>query len=119
MVCLKDDGTIDINKYEAQASMALKEHMENNTGGKGLDNMDIEAEVVTLNDGLDYVILDEINGHSNVLCLFIKYGRSTDFCVRKKLQNSAGSLLMGLDDENEFNMAMKLYFDKNGKKIIR
>lgn len=29
---LKDDGTIDINKYEAQASMALKEHMENNTG---------------------------------------------------------------------------------------
>ena len=29
---LKDDGTIDINKYEAQASMVLKEHMENNTG---------------------------------------------------------------------------------------
>lgn len=29
---IKEDGTIDVNKYEAQASMSLKEHTENNTG---------------------------------------------------------------------------------------
>ena len=77
--------------------------------------MDIEAEVVTLNDGLDYVILDEITAHSNVYVYLSNTEDSRNFCVRKKLQNSAGSLLIGLDDENEFNMAMKLYFDKNGK----
>lgn len=77
--------------------------------------MDIEAEVVTLNDGLDYVILDEITAHSNVYVYLSNTEDPRNFCVRKKLQNSAGSLLIGLDDENEFNMAMKLYFDKNGK----
>ena len=77
--------------------------------------MDIEAEVVTLNDGLDYVILDEITAHSNVYVYLSNTEDPRNFCVRKKLQNSARSLLIGLDDENEFNMAMKLYFDKNGK----
>lgn len=77
--------------------------------------MDIEAEVVTLNDGLDYVILDEISAHSKTYVYLSNTEDSKNFCVRKKIQNNAGSLLVGLDDENEFNMAMDLYFKKNGK----
>ena len=77
--------------------------------------MDIEAEVVTLNDGLYYVILDEISAHSNVYVYLSNTEDPRNFCVRKRIQNNVGSLLVGLDDDDEYNMAMKLYFEKNKK----
>ena len=47
--------------------------------------MDIEAEVVTLNDGLDYVILDEIMAHSNVYVYLSNTEDPRNFLCEKEI----------------------------------
>ncbi len=69
----------------------------------------MEKEIVTLNDGLEYVIVDEISSNGNVYVYLSNVDNPDKFCIRKKIYNNELHLLVGLDNDEEFDFALKLY----------
>ena len=53
----------------------------------------METEIVTLNDGLEYVIVDEISSNGNVYVYLSNVDNPDKFCIRKKIYNNELHLL--------------------------
>jgi hypothetical protein len=70
-------------------------------------------EFITLNDGLDYLILDEIkNGDAKYLYL-ANPDKNSEFVIKKEEIKEGRAYLLGLQDEKEFELALKIYQQKN------
>ena len=75
--------------------------------------MSEELEIITLDDGKDYIVTDEI------IIDDVKYVYLTDeadigsFCIRKINIINNEEYLVGLKDRNEFNMALEKFIEKN------
>lgn len=75
--------------------------------------MSEELEIITLDDGKDYIVTDEI------IIDDVKYVYLTDeddiasFCIRKINVINNEEYLVGLKDRNEFNMALEKFMEKN------
>lgn len=67
-------------------------------------NNKVELKVYTLEDGIDYAVLDEIDNY----VFLANVNDPKDVCIRKDV----GPDLVGLDDEAEFNKALKLFQTK-------
>ena len=61
----------------------------------------MEKEFITLENGLDYMIINEKNNY-----LFLaSIDNNSDVCIRKVVEDK----VVGLYDENELSMAMNLF----------
>lgn len=75
--------------------------------------MSEELEIITLDDGKDYIVTDEI------IIDDVKYVYLTDeadiasFCIRKINIINNEEYLVSLKDRNEFNMALEKFMEKN------
>ena len=72
-----------------------------------------ELEIITLDDGRDYIITDEflIDGVKYVYLTL--EGDIGTFCIRKINIINNEEYLVGLKDRNEFNMALEKFMEKN------
>ncbi len=70
-------------------------------------------EYVTLEDGINYVIIDEIDNNDITYVYLTNEDNERDFCIRKcdKLNNH--QILNGLDSDDEFDKALLLYTKKH------
>lgn len=79
-----------------------------------------EMNIVTLDDGRDY---HEEARHvigENVYCLMYDEDKPDDFCFRKLIFENRTELLVGLDDEEEFNVVLKRFAqDKDARQEIK
>lgn len=73
--------------------------------------MEKEFEMVTLEDGKEYVIIEEITENDVTYVYLTNVEDETDFCIRKVIDEQTGKMLIGLSDNNEFDKAL-LYFTK-------
>lgn len=73
--------------------------------------------VVTLEDGIEYAIIDEIESNSTKYLYLSNVEDSDDFCIRKLALKDNEQVLIGLDDDAEFDLALML-FAKNHKEDI-
>ncbi|MBR3049212.1 MAG: hypothetical protein IKG58_01460 [Bacilli bacterium] len=72
----------------------------------------MELDFVTL-DNKEYLIIDEIR-HNDINYLYLVNNKnSKDFVIRKE----KGDLLVGLDNEEEFNDVMQSFINKNVEEI--
>lgn len=69
-------------------------------------------QTVTLEDGIEYIILDEIES----FMYLANIDDETDFCIRKIKTEQGQEILVGLDSDEEFDNALKLYYKKNQEK---
>ena len=67
-------------------------------------NKKVDVKVYTLEDGIDYAVLDEINNY----VYLANVSDPKDICIRKDI----GEELVGLDNEEEFNKALRLFQTK-------
>ena len=67
-------------------------------------------------DGKQYLIIDQIKDKNNEFVYFSNEKYPKDFCIRK-LAKDDNDLLIGLDSNEEFDYALKLFIAKH-KDII-
>ena len=68
----------------------------------------MEKELVTLENGKVYAIMDEIQKDSIKYLYLVNIEDTKDYAIRKE----EGDLLVGLEDEKEFRKAMDLFLQK-------
>ncbi len=77
-----------------------------------------EMDVVTLEDGNEYIILDEIDIDGVKYVYLTTEEDETKFKIRKVQMAGNIEMYVGLDSDSEFDKAM-LYFTKNHKDEIK
>lgn len=75
--------------------------------------MEKEYNVITLEDGINYIILDEISFESKRYLYLSNNDNKSDFCIRKIISKDGKEILVGLSDDNEFDTAMLLFSKKH------
>lgn len=70
-----------------------------------------ELKIVNL-EGKEYTVLDEIQYRNIIYVYFVNPNNLVDFCIRK-LVDEQKELLLGLDNREEFEHAIKLFKEKN------
>lgn len=73
----------------------------------------IEAKSVRLEDGIEYMVMDEIDNANTTYYYLANIDDEEDFCIRKIDKNKDNQLLVGLDSDQEFDRAMLLFMKKN------
>lgn len=71
----------------------------------------IDVEKVTLNDGVTYIIVDEIIDNDKKYVYLVNEKDEKDFCIRKSIIEEGEEFFLGLDSDAEFEKAL-LYFTK-------
>jgi len=75
------------------------------------------TNVITLEDGIEYAVIDEIKHDNNRYIYLTNINNYEDFCIRKILLEGTEEFIVGLDDDKEFDLALML-FAKNHKDEI-
>lgn len=75
------------------------------------------TNVVTLEDGIEYAVIDEIKHENNRYIYLTNINDYEDFCIRKIIVEDNEQFIIGLDDDKEFDLALML-FAKNHKDEI-
>ena len=73
--------------------------------------------VITLEDGIEYAIIEEIIHNDKKYVFLTNVNDYEDFCIRKVIVDENEEFLVGLDDDAEFDLALML-FAKNHKEEI-
>lgn len=76
-----------------------------------------EINIVVLEDGLEYAVIDEIKHNDNKYIYLTNVNDVEDFCIRKIIVENNEQFIIGLEDEKEFDLALML-FAKNHKDEI-
>ena len=73
----------------------------------------IEAKSVRLEDGIEYMVIDEIDNATTTYYYLAIIDDEEDFCIRKIEKENDDQLLVGLDSDQEFDRAMLMFMKKN------
>ena len=73
----------------------------------------MEMKCIKLEDGLEYMVLDEIDSETNTYVYLSNIEDPEDCCIRKVENDKNEELLVGLDSNEEFDKALLLYSEKN------
>ena len=71
--------------------------------------MNIETVKV---ENKNYYIVNELEANNNLYLYLVNENDNSDIIIRKKVIIDDEEFLTGLDDEEEFNMVMKLYLER-------
>lgn len=77
----------------------------------------MNIKCVKLEDGIEYMILDEIDSDVNTYVYLTNIDDEEDFCIRKVDNKRNSELLVGLDSNEEFDKALLLFTKKHHSKI--
>ena len=72
----------------------------------------LEFDIVTLEDNIEYVILARIENNGNKYVYLSQVDDDDDFCIRKEVVEDNKTYFTGLNDEDEFKLALELFGNK-------
>ena len=75
--------------------------------------MEEEIEVVTLENGLDYMVIDEIPNGSVKYVYLANVDDEKDTCIRKVTVEDGEEIINGLDSSQELDKALLLFAKKH------
>ena len=78
----------------------------------------MNLEVVTLNNK-EYYVVDKLEINNIIYYLLVQETDNEDFMIRKKIVENNTEYLIGLDDEEEFNLVLNKYLSKGKSKSIK
>ncbi|NLM63485.1 MAG: hypothetical protein GX190_04145 [Mollicutes bacterium] len=76
-----------------------------------------EYDVVVLEDGLEYAVIDEITKNGNTYVYLVNVQDEEDFCIRKVVENDTEKFLVGLSSNEEFDEALLYFVNKNNYNL--
>lgn len=71
-----------------------------------------EVKTVKLENGIEYIIVDEIIDKDKYLIL-VNEMNDLDVCIRKVIVENNEEYIIGLDSDEELNKILNLYYKKN------
>lgn len=71
--------------------------------------IELEVETVTLEDGINYLIIGDIRDNENEYLYLSNENKNDDFCIRKSKIQDGKKVIIPLDSEDEFKRALELY----------
>ena len=83
-----------------------------------VEDLIVEEDIIKgikLEDGITYMVLDEIDNRDVTYVYLSNIEDEEDFCIRKVDNSKNSELLVGLDSDEEFDKALVLYTKKNQK----
>lgn len=72
-----------------------------------------DTKCVKLEDGLEYAVIDEITKNDIIYVYLVNVEDEYDFCIRKVDNSKKKNILIGLDNDAEFDEAMNLFSKKH------
>jgi len=79
--------------------------------------MEETVEVITLENGLDFMVLDEIASGTVTYVYLANVDDERDTCVRKVTKENGKEMLNGLDSKEELEKALLLFAKKHKNEI--
>lgn len=79
--------------------------------------MEETIKVITLEDGVKYNVIDEITSKENKYAFLSNEMDPDDFCIRKVVMKENQEVLIGLEDEAEFDLALMLFAKKHPEEL--
>jgi len=79
--------------------------------------MEETVEVITLENGLDFMVLDEIASGAITYVYLANVDDERDTCVRKVTKENGKEMLNGLDSKEELEKALLLFAKKHKNEI--
>ena len=76
------------------------------------DNM-VDNSRVVLEDGIEYLVISKIEKDDFHYVYLMNKDDDKDLCVRKEIMEDEKCYLVGLDNKEEADEALKLYIEKN------
>ena len=73
----------------------------------------IDIDIVTLEDGIEYDVIDAISNKGNNYLVLQSHNNENDICLRKILTENNTEYMVKLDNENEFKEIMELFYKKH------
>ena len=64
-------------------------------------------------DNKTYLVVDTINNDSSKYVYYVNENDSSDFFIRKEIKEDEKPYLVGLENDEEFVLAMRLFDEKN------
>lgn len=64
-------------------------------------------------DNKTYLVVDTINNDSSKYVYYVNENDSSDFFIRKEIKEDEKTYLVGLENDEEFVLAMRLFDEKN------
>ena len=77
----------------------------------------MNIKCIKLEDGIEYMVLDEIDNDVNTYIYLANANDEDDFCIRKVDNSKNAELLVGLDSNSEFDKALLLFTKKHEDKM--
>lgn len=73
----------------------------------------MDFKKMILEDGIEYAVIDEIEQGNITFVYLINVLDSIDFCIRKVDSEINDEVLVGLDSDEEFDLALNLFEEKH------
>lgn len=75
--------------------------------------MEKDISVVTLEDGIEYGVIDEITLGDKTYIYLANINDENDICIRKIILKENEEYIVGLENEKEFEIALTAFANKN------
>lgn len=72
----------------------------------------INCNVITLENNIDYVEVDKIEFDNNTYLFLSNEDNDKDFTIRRLIRENDGEYLQKLSNQEEFDRILKLFIDK-------
>ena len=73
----------------------------------------IDNSRVVLEDNIEYIVIDKIKEGKVAYIYLVDSRNKDDLVIRKEILEDGNTYLVGLDNEEELEKALKLYLEKN------
>lgn len=76
----------------------------------------IEVDVITLEDGEEYIVFETLESENNKYLFLANEKDQDDVCIRKVILKENKEYLIKLDNDDEFDEVMALFHQKHKEK---
>lgn len=73
----------------------------------------IDNSRVVLENGIEYDVVEKIELNQQAYIYLVNPKEMEDICIRKEIEENGKTYLVGLDNQEEVNLALKLFAEKN------
>lgn len=73
----------------------------------------VDNSRVVLENKKEYYVIDRIELENKAFIYLTNPDNPKDFCCRKEIEENGKTFLVGLDNKEEADMALKLFFEKH------
>ncbi len=78
----------------------------------------MNIDVIKLENGKEYGIIDTLTHNNSNYLVLVNILDNNDFCVRKVIEKEGREVIIKLNNQNEFEEIMEMFYNKHRGELI-